>query len=593
MTKGVSMSGVMVEQTQNKALTRDYLLTALSNEGHLSLESVNLAQSQSLPKSQSTLHWFASLALTHDKQQQLILDMPWLLQWLSNHTGLTYYPINPLKVKPSQITKVMSHGFAKKHKILAVEVDENHVKVATADPFDQRWLANLEHILNQSIEVVIADPDDILRFIDEFYTLAQSVVGANQGVESNQQGIEAFMELGSLTSDTSDQHIVTIVDWLFQYAFDQRASDIHIEPRKQQGFVRFRIDGVLHHIYDMPMKVLLAVVSRIKTLGRMNIAEKRKPQDGRLKTKTPQGVEIDLRLSTIPTAFGEKLVLRIFDPEVLLKSFHKLGFSSQESQQWEKMTQQNGGIILVTGPTGSGKTTTLYSTLRQLAQPEVNVCTIEDPIEMIEDKFNQMQVHPSIGLNFADGVKALLRQDPDIIMIGEIRDSETAQMAVQAALTGHLVISTLHTNDAPSAITRLIEIGLPSYLIKATLIGVMAQRLVRVLCSQCKVPAEISIADWSALTAPFKLAHPEVIFKPMGCLQCRNTGFQGRVGIYEILSTDSQFNVMIDEQLDLNHMKKNVIQKGMKTLRLSGALKVIAGTTSVEEVLRVAPPPFN
>ncbi len=517
-----------------------------------------------------------------------------LCEWLAACSQKPLFHINPLKIDASKVTQVMSFAFAKQHHILAVEVHKDYVVVATAQPFALDWAENLQHVLNKVIRVVVADPSDIVRFSTEFYTLANSISGASEGLAQTQQSMEAYMQLGELKDpDASDQNIVTIVDWLFQYAFDQRASDIHIEPRKNEGYIRFRIDGVLHHVYDMPIKPLIAMTSRIKTMGRMNIAEKRKPQDGRLKTKTPEGQEIDLRLSTIPTAFGEKLVIRIFDPEVLLKSFSQLGLQQQDLKHWKTMTGKPHGIVLVTGPTGSGKTTTLYSTLKSMATPEVNVCTIEDPIEMIEESFNQMQVHHAIGLDFAEGVRALLRQDPDIMMIGEIRDKETAQMAVQAALTGHLVLSTLHTNDAPSAITRLQEVGLPPYLVRATLVGVMAQRLVRTLCKDCKEEQPIDMTLWKELTAPFNVEPPARVFHPKGCLDCRNTGFKGRVGIYEILQINDQLSPAISDQTDTQALRRLGMKNGMRTLRLSGAQKVAAGMTTIEEILRVAPQSFH
>ncbi|HXS29921.1 MAG TPA: GspE/PulE family protein, partial [Steroidobacteraceae bacterium] len=305
------------------------------------------------------------------------------------------------------------------------------------------------------------------------------------------------MELGKSNKqlDANDQGVVQVVDWLWQYAFDQRASDIHLEPRREQGVIRFRIDGVLHPVYQMPQTVLQAMTARIKLLGRMDVVEKRRPLDGRIKTRNPNGDEVEMRLSTLPTAFGEKMVMRIFDPDTTVKSLDALGFGSHDAQRWEGLTARPHGIILVTGPTGSGKTTTLYSTLKRLATDEVNVCTIEDPIEMIQPTFNQTQVQPALDLGFAEGVRALMRQDPDIIMVGEIRDLDTAQMAVQASLTGHLVLSTLHTNDAPSAITRLLDLGVPPYLIGATVIGVLAQRLMRALCASCKQPDEAVTAE--------------------------------------------------------------------------------------------------
>jgi general secretion pathway protein E len=384
------------------------------------------------------------------------------------------------------------------------------------------------------------------------------------------------------------------VDWLWQYAFEQRASDIHIEPRREAGLVRFRIDGVLHQVYQIPASVLAAMTSRIKILGRMDVVEKRRPQDGRIKTRMADGDEVELRLSTLPTAFGEKLVMRIFDPEVLVRDFRELGFSDDDHKRWKEMTERPNGIVLVTGPTGSGKTTTLYSTLKSLATPEVNVCTIEDPIEMVEPAFNQMQVHQAIDLGFAEGVRALMRQDPDIIMVGEIRDLETAQMAVQAALTGHLVLSTLHTNDAPSAVTRLLELGIAPYLLNATFNGVMAQRLLRTLCPHCKQPAELNRAEdqaaWDALVAPFKSTRPAQVYKPVGCLECRMTGFMGRIGIYETMVHTPAVKQLIAAGAEMAKVRDQALKDGMKPLRVSGAMKIGAGLTTMDEVLKVAPP---
>ncbi len=585
---------MMKDIIAGRLLDLPFVLGELVREKRLMQDDVDAVLSKPRSAKEQALHplvYIASFELKDASNEGQSLNRHVLASWLSTFSDMPLYHINPLKIKAAAVTQVMSFAFAKQHKILAVEVHTDHVVVATAQPFKLDWMDNLHHVLNKRIDLVVADPFDIERFSTEFYTLAHSISGASQGIAGGgQQTLEAFMELGELKDpDASDKNIVTLVDWLFQYAFDQRASDIHIEPRKEEGYIRFRIDGVLHRVYDMPIKPLIAMTSRIKTMGRMNIAEKRKPQDGRLKTKTPDGQEIDLRLSTIPTAFGEKLVIRIFDPDVLLKGFEELGLKQQDFDHWKAMTSKPNGIVLVTGPTGSGKTTTLYSTLKHLATPEVNVCTIEDPIEMIEDSFNQMQVHHAIGLDFAEGVRALLRQDPDIMMIGEIRDKETANMAVQAALTGHLVLSTLHTNDSPSAITRLLEIGLPSYLVKATLIGVMAQRLVRTLCEACKAKADVDMDLWAELTAPFTIKPPSQLYKPVGCLECRNTGFKGRVGIYEILLGGDSVMSSITDQTDIQQLKKISIKEGMRPLRISGAQKVAAGLTTIEEVIRVAP----
>lgn len=515
-----------------------------------------------------------------------------LAEWLADQVSLPYFHIDPLKIDAKAITKVISFEFAQRQGILPVEVTSDEIIIATCEPFITGWESTVEQVTRKSVKKVISSADDIQRYGLEFFTLAKSISGAHKDDASGGTlgNFEQLLELGNLKSpDANDEGIVNIVDWILQYAFDQRASDIHIEPRREHVYVRFRIDGILHQVYEIPYQVGLAVISRIKILGRMNVAEKRRPQDGRLKTISPEGNEVELRLSTLPTAFGEKLVLRIFDPDVLLKPFNELGFAEDELKQWDQMTSKKHGIILVTGPTGSGKTTTLYSTLKQLASPEVNVCTIEDPIEMVEPAFNQMQTQQNIDLTFADGVRALLRQDPDIIMVGETRDLETASMAIQSAQTGHLVLTTLHTNDAPSAITRLLDLGIPGYLIKSSLLGVMAQRLVRTLCPHCKESVEVDEPTWHQLTKPWAVNKPDQVYKSNGCLECRNTGYIGRTGLYEIFTLSDGLEDLISENIDLKQFRKKAMKNGMLSLRLSGARKIAQGVTSIEEVLRVTP----
>ncbi|ROM54794.1 type II/IV secretion system protein [Pseudomonas sp. C 49-2] len=493
-----------------------------------------------------------------------------LTEWLAQQARQPYLRIDPLKIDVATVVPLMSHAFAQRHAILAVAVDAQTVTIASAQPHVTSWEAGLAQVLKRSIKRVVANPQDITRCIDEFYRLAKSVSSADQKVTA--PGHVDLLNLGASDQepDANDAHIVNIVDWLLQYAFAQRASDIHVEPCREQGRVRFRIDGLLHDVYQFPPQVTMAVVSRLKSLGRMNVAEKRRPQDGRVKTKSPAGAEVELRLSTLPTAFGEKLVMRIFDPQVLLKGFDQLGLSADDQQRWQSMTRQTHGIILVTGPTGSGKTSTLYTTLRQLATREVNLCTVEDPIEMVEPAFNQMQVQHNIDLTFASGIRALLRQDPDIIMIGEIRDQETAEMAIQAALTGHLVLSTLHTNDAPSAISRLQELGIAHYLIKATLLGVMAQRLVRVLCPHCKR----TLGE---------------VHEAVGCVECRHSGYRGRAGVYEIMVLNQALKMLITPGADVQALRQAAIAQGMCSLRMAGLHKVETGLTTMAEVLRVTP----
>lgn len=524
-----------------------------------------------------------------------ILTLESLSKWLADKAGLPYYRVDPLKVDVAAVTDVISSAYAIRHKILPVEVHENHIVVATAEPNVRSWESELSHInKGMTIERVITNPLDISRYLNEFYSVSHSIRRAKTETENRKSigigNLEQLVELGkSGNLDANDQDIVQIVDWLLQYAFEQRASDIHLEPRREKGFIRFRIDGMLHLVYDMPPLVMNAVTSRIKVLGRMDVVEKRRPQDGRIKTKLQDGAEIELRLSTMPTAFGEKLVMRIFDPIVLTKDFTALGFSEKDIACWNNMVTQPHGIVLVTGPTGSGKTSTLYATLRQLATPEVNVSTVEDPIENIVSEFNQMQVQANIDVTFATGIRTLMRQDPDIIMVGEIRDKETAEMAIQAALTGHLVLSTLHTNDAAAAIPRLREIGIPAYLLNATLNGIMAQRLARTLCPHCKAPTEIDPDVWHALTKPYKVTGKGTFFKAVGCIECRDTGYLGRVGLYEMLTMSNTLRHTITPDSDAVEIRRLAVKEGMLQLRISGAQKVAMGLTTPEEILRVVP----
>lgn len=528
----------------------------------------------------------------HSPHKAITIEV--LSHWLAKHAGIDYYHIDPLKLDFSSAAQIISKAYAERLKIMPVSVLNKEATVATAEPFHKDWIPDLERILSMKIKLVMANPVEITRYLPEIYNLANSMSAANMAKAGQIVGVQNFEQLVELGKDknldANEQHVVNIVDWLFKYAFEQRASDVHLEPRRNMGIMRFRIDGMLHQVYQLPSNIMNAITSRIKLLGRMDMIEKRRPQDGRIKTISTDGLEIELRLSTMPTAFGEKLVMRIFTPDVIVKDFIQLGFSVKQAALWDHWTKHPNGIILVTGPTGSGKTTTLYSTLKQVATPEVNVCTVEDPIEMVEPAFNQMQVQSNIGLNFADGIRTLMRQDPDIIMVGEIRDIETADMAIQAALTGHLVFSTLHTNDAPSAVTRLLDLGVPSYLIHSTVLGIMAQRLVRTLCPACKQPEEVAQDQWDAVTLPFKIAKPTYIMKAVGCLECRNTGYRGRSGIYEMLTMTPLLRKLITSDTDLAKLKAQALNDGMQPLMLNGLEKVIAGLTTIEELIKVAPP---
>ncbi len=530
------------------------------------------------------------------------LDTEALTEWLASRCKLPYLRIDPLRVDVGRVADVMSVQYAQTRHALPVTVGATEVVIATAEPFDTAWLSEIEAHTRKSVRIVVANPDDLRRYTTEFYALARSVRAAQKsGETSATASFEQLVELGKTnkTLDANDQGVVQVVDWLWQYAFDQRASDIHLEPRRDMGAIRFRIDGVLHTVYQVPLAVMGAMTARIKLLGRMDVVEKRRPLDGRIKTRRPgtseggvdkPGGEVEMRLSTLPTAFGEKMVMRIFDPETAVKGLAALGFGAHEAKVWQDLIARPHGIILVTGPTGSGKTTTLYSTLKTLATEEVNVCTIEDPIEMIEPAFNQTQVQPALDMGFAEGLRALMRQDPDIIMVGEIRDLATAEMAIQAALTGHLVFSTLHTNDAVGAITRLADLGVPSYLISATVIGVLAQRLARTLCPACKVRDDATTRELlDDMAKPWRLSGGVRPYKPVGCLECRHTGYRGRAGLYELLLLNDAAKAAVHPNLDPSALRKYAVKDGMRPLRLAGAMKVAEGLTTVEEVLRTTP----
>ncbi len=530
------------------------------------------------------------------------LDTESLTEWLAGRCRLPYLRIDPLRVDVGRVADVMSVQYAQSRHALPVSVSTTEVVIATAEPFDIAWVSEIEAHTRRSVKLVVANPEDLRRYTTEFYALARSVRAAQKsGENSTGASFEQLVELGktSKTLDANDQGVVQVVDWLWGYAFDQRASDIHLEPRRDMGAIRFRIDGVLHTVYQVPLTVMSAMTARIKLLGRMDVVEKRRPLDGRIKTRRPSvtengiekpGGEVEMRLSTLPTAFGEKMVMRIFDPETVVKGLTALGFGAHESKGWQQLIARPHGIILVTGPTGSGKTTTLYSTLKSLATEEVNVCTIEDPIEMIEPAFNQTQVQAALDFGFAEGLRALMRQDPDIIMVGEIRDLATAEMAIQAALTGHLVFSTLHTNDAVGAVTRLADLGVPSYLIAATVIGVLAQRLARTLCPACKVRDDGTTRETlDDMVKPWRLTGGVRSYKPVGCLECRHTGYRGRAGLYELLLMNDSTRAVVHPSLDADALRREAVKQGMRPLRLAGAMKVAEGLTTLEEVMRSTP----
>ncbi|MDO9420338.1 MAG: GspE/PulE family protein [Herminiimonas sp.] len=594
-----SATPIVTNKAAPKKLDLQQIFTWLLADGVVAKDDVKIFynQSQAIFKNASiAMHPLVAVAqckLISANAPNRPVTLDWLTEWLAGKVKLPFYRIDPLKIDFTRVADVMSASYATRFHILPVEMTPSELVVATSEPFAIEWEVEIAKITRRNVKLVIANPLEIGQYTTQFFALAKSIKGAKKlnGQDiALRNNFEQLVELGNSSKqvDANDQHIINIVDWLWQYAFEQRASDIHLEPKRDLCAIRFRIDGVLHQVYQVPPIVMIAMTARIKLLGRMDVIEKRRPQDGRIKTRTNDGQEIELRLSTMPTAFGEKLVMRIFDPDVVVKSLPELGFPPDDAERWDSLTRRPHGIILVTGPTGSGKTTTLYTTLKALATSEVNVCTVEDPIEMVEGSFNQMQVQHGIDLSFADGVRSLMRQDPDIIMIGEIRDLETAEMAIQAALTGHLVLSTLHTNDAPSAVMRLLELGVPYYLLESTLIGIMAQRLTRTLCTHCKSPDGEMLDDvWLSLSEGWDIPKPAVIYRPVGCPECRQTGYRGRTGLYELLTITQTFSKMIKAETDIHQLKQQSISDGMKPLRLAGALKIIEGVTTAEEVLKV------
>ncbi|HEY3447195.1 MAG TPA: GspE/PulE family protein [Myxococcales bacterium] len=521
----------------------------------------------------------------------LFLDQDKISEICALQAQVPYQKIDPLNLDMALITRTLSRPFASKHAVLALERVDASLHVAVANPFDDELFDNLRTIVGSPIVPVLSSKADILRAIDHVYGFKKSMAAAVDQHSHAGPDISNFEQLFRLSTnqelDANDKPVVAAVEYLLRYAFDQRASDIHIEPRREDSIVRMRIDGVLHPVHTMPKAVHAPVVSRIKMMSRLDIAEKRKPQDGRIKTDR-DGREIEMRVSTLPCAFGEKVVMRIFDFESLVQDLAEVGFMAEELQLFEKWIERPHGMILVTGPTGSGKTTTLYSALRVLAGPEVNVVTIEDPIEMVHESFNQVQVQPRIELDFAAALRHILRQDPDIIMVGEIRDPETARYAVQAALTGHLVLSTLHTNDACDAVTRLIDLGVERFLVASALVGVMSQRLVRQICPHCATDSMPSADEIQALSVSLPLLPQGTSFKRgTGCAQCRETGFLGRTGIFEMLDVGKEIKAQILSGANPAELNAKARQLGMRSLRESGVLKVAMGISTIDEVVRV------
>jgi general secretion pathway protein E len=536
----------------------------------------------------SAIEVAASLELEPPNGPGKVLTEDLITELVARHAGMPFKKIDPLKLNPEIVTQILSRAFARKNTAVPVDRNEEKLVVAVADPYNLEVVENIER-LGYKVTRVLAPRTDIIKIITEFYGFRSSVTAAakEMAAEVDLGNLEQFVKMKAVTEiEATDRHIVNAVEFLFRYAFDQRASDIHVEPKREVSEIRFRIDGMLHTIHRVPKQVHPALVSRIKMLSRMDIAEKRRPQDGRIKTEF-KGREVEIRVSTMPVAFGEKVVLRIFDPDIILQDLEELGFAPREYELFRSFIGRPNGILLVTGPTGSGKTTTLYSALRAIATPEVNVVTIEDPIEMVYDRFNQVGVQHQIGVTFGATLRTILRQDPDVIMVGEIRDLETAENAVQAALTGHLVFSTLHTNDAPSSVTRLLDLGLPAYLITSTVIGIMAQRLVRKVCKNCERSYQLLPEEAEAVGLLSDAATPIMVKYGEGCSLCRGTGYLGRTGIFEVMEMNEQVRPLVNDKADAELIKRAAVSEGMVTLRESAVRKMLGGETTFDEVIRV------
>ncbi len=573
----------------------DYLFGLLEEAGLLSsTQAEKLRRKLAVPrrKGLDLVQWLDSLGLVkaNGEKEEDILEESDILQLISRDRGWRFRRLDPLRLDMDVVTRTLPASFARRRLVLPIAWSDGTLEVVCYDPMDRELKRDIERACKAKIRVSVAPKKDIERIIREFFDFKRSIAAAEDVLHKTPSvdisNLEQYVRLTSPEAAASDKHIQKAVDHLFQYALDQRASDIHIEPKRQESWIRMRIDGILHTVYRLPRVVHDAICTRIKALSRLDVAEKRRPQDGRMKVAW-NGKDAEVRVSTVPVAFGEKMVLRLQSAEILFSPLDKLGFSPRDLEVYEGFLNHSHGMILMTGPTGSGKSTTLYSTLRHLSSPDINIVTIEDPIEMVHEEFNQIAVQPQIDVTFASILRNILRQDPDIIMIGEIRDIETARYAVQAALTGHLVFSTLHTNDSVGAVTRLRDLGLESYLIASTLLGVVAQRLVRMVCKSCGRPVSIPADELRALGCSVKQDQVEII-EASGCSKCRHTGYWGRIGVYEVFRVSEEIKGMIHHERDDVDIRKKAVKEGMTSLAFDACRKLLAGITSMEEVVRIA-----
>ena len=513
-----------------------------------------------------------------------------LYRFIADVVGLPYKELDPLDLDYEVVTESLPGAYARNFGLIAFAEDGQTLKIATSNLLDMRPLEDLTHQLDREIELYVSRPSEVQKVIRQFYGLHSSLVAAAEEMGARPGDVDLGNLERYVSSDTgggiepTDRPIVNAVNHLLQYAFEERASDIHLEPHRSGIAVRLRIDGVLHTIYTIPRKLHLPILSRIKMISGMNIAEKRRPQDGRIRTSF-EGKPVEIRTSTVPIAFGEKAVLRILDPAILMQDLSTLGLSEKDLEVYRDMVDRSYGLILVTGPTGSGKTTTLYSTLTALATSEKNITSIEDPVEFITDEFNQIAVQPAVNLTFITALRHVLRQDPDIIMVGEVRDEETARSAMRSALTGHLVLSTIHTNDTATTAIRLVDMGIEPYLIASTLVGVVAQRLMRTVCESCAEEYQPSPAVLSALG--IDPGRDLTLRRGRGCRACRGTGYKGRTGIFEVMQITEPLREALTGGGSVDSIRRLAKKQGLTTLRENARMKVLEGSSTPEEMVRV------
>jgi general secretion pathway protein E len=582
-----------IPQTQDQKLTLELVLSPLQRLGIIDQNDVAALKKTLATSKDHPLVAIAKLGVLDRRTPSSPVSLENLVEWLARHSGHPYFEIDPLKLDIKSITGVLPVAYVRRLQVIPVKVDATSITIATAEPFALGWTEEIESNTGKRINIVVSNPVQIRHYLEEFFTLETATREFKKENPHAPGDFGKVIELDRLLSKArvseagqNAQAVARIVDWLFQFAYDERATDIHIEPRNGKGQVRFRIDGHMRVVYNFDPELMVPVVQRIKILGGMAVDERRRPQDGRIRYKLTDGREMEMRLSTIPVQYGEKLVVRIFDSKIAGKNFADLGFHLDDIEKWEGLINLPHGLVLVTGPTGSGKSTTLHTSLRMLAKEDVNICTVEDPVEIMDEDLNQMQVNAKIDITFGNAIRSFLRQDPDIIMVGEIRDPDAGRMAIQAALTGHLVLSTLHTNDAISSITRLIDLEVPPHLITASLRGMMAQRLVRRLCEFCKKKIALRAEAWSEIFDPREAPPPPHVFEPVGCRECKHSGYVGRLCVYEIVLMDRAIKDCVRKSVTLEELVD--VSKGKYVpLRVCGAQKIIEGVTSIDEVLRV------